>query len=111
MRLWDEQGSSWNFQHKLQLMQAEEYFSIGYFEQAKESYKNAIHAAGSHKFVNDEALACELAAGFYFETGDRASSLEHFHLAHKKYCDWGCVEKAERLLSSTMQTFAPSNLS
>jgi tetratricopeptide (TPR) repeat protein len=99
MKLWDEQGSSWNFRHKLQLMQAEEYFSTGDFQQARESYKNAIHTAGSHKFVNDEALSCELAGRFYFETDNRASSLEHFNLARKRYIDWGCVAKANRLLS------------
>jgi tetratricopeptide (TPR) repeat protein len=78
-------------------MQAEEYFSTGEFQQARESYRNAIHAAGSHKFVNDEALSSELAARFYFETGDRASALEHFNLAHKRYIDWGCVAKANKL--------------
>jgi hypothetical protein len=75
-------------------MQAEEYFSTSDFQQARESYKNAIHTAGLHKFVNDEALSCELAARFYCETGDFASSLEHFNLAHKRYCGWGCVAKA-----------------
>jgi hypothetical protein len=81
-------------------MQAEEYFSTSDFQQARESYKNAIHTAGLHKFVNDEALSCELAARFYCETGDFASSFEHFNLAHKRYCDWGCVAKANIPLSS-----------
>jgi tetratricopeptide (TPR) repeat protein len=80
-------------------MQAEEYYSTGEFQQARESYRNAIHAAGSHKFVNDEALSCEIAARFYFETGDRASALEYFNLAYKRYSDWGCDAKANRLLS------------
>jgi hypothetical protein len=86
-------------------MQAEEYFSTGDFQQARDSYRNAIHTAGSHKFVNDEALSCELAARFHFETGEFASSLEHVNLAHKKYSDWGCVAKANRLMS-----FLASNL-
>jgi tetratricopeptide (TPR) repeat protein len=86
-------------------MQAEEYYSIGEFQQAKGLYENAILTAGSHKFVNDEALACELAARFYFETGDLRTSLEHFTLAHKNYCTWGCFEKANRLFAYALETF------
>jgi hypothetical protein len=44
-------------------------------------------------------LSCELAARFYVETGDFASSLEHVNLAHKRYSEWGCVAKANRFLS------------
>jgi tetratricopeptide (TPR) repeat protein len=91
-------------------MQAEEYFSTGDFQQAKECYKNAIHTAGSHKFVNDEALSCELAARFYFETGDFASYSEHFLLAHKRYIEWGCAEKASRLFSHSLEHFASNYL-
>jgi tetratricopeptide (TPR) repeat protein len=86
-------------------MEAEEYFSIGEFQHAQEFYKRAILTARSHKFVNDEALSCELAARFYFETGDLTSSLEHFTLAHKSYCTWGAIEKGNRLFAYTLETF------
>jgi tetratricopeptide (TPR) repeat protein len=106
MKLWEEQGSSWNFQQKLQLMLAEEHYSIGNYNSAKENYNNAIHTARSHKFVNDEALSCELAARFYLETGNIPLALEHFNLAHKKYIDWGAVGKANSLFAYTSDTFA-----
>lgn len=107
MRHWAVEGSSWNFEHKLKLMEAEEQFSIGDVKRAKESYTMAIELAQCRKFINDEALACELAAKFYFETGDLSSSLEHYRFAHEKYCEWGAVGKANQLFGLINETFAP----
>ncbi|KAL3790207.1 hypothetical protein HJC23_005579 [Cyclotella cryptica] len=106
MKLWATQGSIWNFQHKQLLLEAEEHYSIGRFEDAQLSYKNAITFARSHKFVNDEALACELAAKFYWGTSSLVSSLEHFRLAHEKYIQWGALSKAGRLFASINQKFS-----
>ncbi|KAL7480034.1 hypothetical protein ACHAW6_005741, partial [Cyclotella cf. meneghiniana] len=105
MKLWAEQGSLWNFQHKFLLLEAEEQYSTASFEDAKASYINAILSAKSHKFVNDEALACELAAKFYLETGNLSSSLECFRLAHEKYHEWGAVAKANILFTLVNNTF------
>lgn len=106
MKLWAEQGSFWNFQHKLMLLEAEDHYSNGNFENAELSYKNAISSARSHKFMNDEALACELAARFYLGTGDLASSLAYFKLAHEKYICWGAFAKADRLFASINKKFS-----
>ena len=105
MKLWNEQGISWNFKHKLQLMEAEEHYSSGNLKLAKESYKNAIESSRLSRFVNDEALANELAGRFYLETGDLASSLEHFRFAHDNYGDWGAIRKASHLFEYTNNTF------
>jgi predicted ATPase len=105
MKLWNEQGISWNFKHKLQLMEAEEHYSIGNLKLAKESYRNAIESSRLSRLVNDEALANELAGRFYFETGDLASSLEHFRFAHNNYGDWGAIRKASHLFEYTNDTF------
>ena len=72
-------------------------YCCGNFEGAKETYKQAIQSAQSHKFLNDEALARELTANFYRETGDSIASMEHYTQAHKKYCDWGACSKAAKL--------------
>ena len=106
MKLWNEQGEAWNFHHKLQLMEAEEHYSSGNLDLAKESYKNAIDSSRLSRFVNDEALANELAGRFYLETGDLVSSLEHFRLAHNNYTDWGAIGKAVHLYECTTNTFA-----
>jgi tetratricopeptide (TPR) repeat protein len=106
IRLWAEQASAWNFKHKLLLMEAEVLYSYQDFEQAKELYKQAISSARSHKYINDEALSCELAAKFYFDIGDLESSLEYYKLAHEKYCLWGAGAKANQLFTRINETFA-----
>ena len=106
MKLWAEQGSSWNVKQKLLLMQAEEHYSNGNLESAQESYKQAAEYAKAHKFINDEALACELAAKFYFETCNLKCSMEHFKLAHEKYINWGAFAKAARLFAYTKEKLA-----
>ena len=108
MRIWAEHGSSWNFEHKLQLMKAEHHYCNGNFEQAKQSYTKAIASARTHKYINDEALTCELAGRFFLERDHSASSLEYLRLAHEKYFDWGAVGKANQLLNFINAKFAVS---
>ena len=106
MKLWAEQGSEWNFQQKYSLLRAEGYYSSGNLEAAKAAYNSAITFARTHKAINDEALACELAAKFYFNAGDKETSLTYFQLAHAKYGAWGSVKKASQLYEETMQSFS-----
>jgi hypothetical protein len=47
--------------------------------------------------VNEEALANELAAHFYLETGRRNKSVNYFSQAFEKYNEWGAVAKANTL--------------
>lgn len=105
-KLWTNQGSSWNFEHKLQLLEAEHSHYCGNFKQATESYEKSIASAKAHKFINDEALACELAGKFFLKEDNLNSSLEHLRLAHEKYCEWGAQGKADQLLSFINTTFA-----
>jgi hypothetical protein len=49
--------------------------------------------------------AYELAARFYLEIGNQASSLEHFRLAHETYIAWGAVGKANSLFEYIRGTF------
>ena len=38
--------------------------------------------------MHEEALACELAAYFYLETGEVEKAREYFLLAYEKYHEW-----------------------
>lgn len=105
MKIWAEQGSKWNFQHKSYLLDAEDQYSDGNIQDAQISYKNAISSATSHKFINEEALACELAANFYLDTGNTSTSLEYYTRAHAKYCEWGANAKASSLYNLIQQRF------
>ena len=80
--------SSWNIQNKLLLLQAEQCFYLDDIESAKRYYDAAILSAKEHKFVHEEALACELAGHFMLESGEGRASFPYFLLAQKKYGEW-----------------------
>ena len=79
------------------LLQAEEQFSSMNFDLAERLYDDAISSSKTHKFVNEEALANELAGHFYLETGRRNRSGHYFSQAFEKYNEWGAVAKANTL--------------
>ena len=106
LKVWSEQGCTWNFEQKLKMLEAEENYCLGDFEGAKISYQDAISAARLHKFPNDEALACELAAKFYFKIGDMATSLKHYRMSHEIYCKYGADGKADKLFTYINGKFA-----
>jgi len=82
---------------ELYLLQAEEQFCSRNFETAETLYDAAILSSKMHKFVNEEALANELAGHFYLETGRRNKSVHYFSRAFDKYNEWGAVAKASAL--------------
>ena len=79
------------------LLQAEEHFCSRNFETAETLYDAAISSSKIHKFVNEEALANELAGHFYLETGRRHRAVHYFSQAFEKYNEWGAVAKANSL--------------
>ena len=108
---WNEQGSKWNFKHKLELMEAEEAYSNGDFGSAQVLYDEAVSTAKQHKFIQDEALANELAAKFHFATGNKSISLEYFIEAHEKYYTWNAYAKVKALYSSIQEKFGGTIIS
>mmetsp|Transcript_27277 Transcript_27277/g.55696 ORF Transcript_27277/g.55696 Transcript_27277/m.55696 type:complete len:340 (-) Transcript_27277:37-1056(-) len=97
MEKWSE-TSRWNFLQKFYLLEAEEHFCNERYESAKLSYDVAIAFAAKHKFIVDEALACELAGYFALRISDHSNSLDYFKMAYEKYRDWGAHGKAATLL-------------
>ncbi|MEG4960530.1 MULTISPECIES: AAA family ATPase [unclassified Microcoleus] len=55
-----------NFQHKYDLVEAEKARVLGQNEKAMDYYERAIQGAVEHGYIQEEALANELAAKFYF---------------------------------------------
>jgi hypothetical protein len=64
---------------------------------AERLYDAAILSSKTHKFVNEEALANELAGHFYLERGKRNRSVHYFSQALEKYKEWGAVAKVNTL--------------
>jgi len=109
MKKWVE-SSQWTFENKLYLLEAEEAFCDRKFEVAEIFYENAVRSAKTHKFVHEEALACELAACFYLEVGDPEKSMEYFLLAHEKYHEWGALGKCDSLFKFVNSIFTPTSI-
>jgi len=64
-----------NHLHKYQLVQAEKARVLGQLFEAEEFYEQAIQGARENEYIQEEALAYELAVKFYLARG-RESSLE-----------------------------------
>ncbi len=64
----------------------------------------------SPRFINEEALAYELAGYFLMEVGEKDLSTSYFLRAHEKYHDWGATAKSNalyELVASSTGTAAP----
>ncbi|KAL7550489.1 hypothetical protein ACHAWF_013710 [Thalassiosira exigua] len=105
MKQWAE-ASEWNFKGKLHLLKAEENYSHGDFESASNCYEIAISTSKVHKFLNDEALACELAGYFFLEQGKEDTSFNYFMRAHEKYGEWGACAKSNDLFQFVQENIA-----
>ena len=80
------------------LLEAEKMYTMGNFDQATLLYERAIRLAHDHKFINDEAIACELAGTFFCERGLNDTKAEAL-LLHSVQCykTWGALAVARRV--------------
>ncbi len=83
-----------NYLHKWQLVEAERCRVAGRLRSAEKFYEDAIHGARDHDFINDEALAHELAGRFYLSQGKEINARMHLEQAHAKYEEWGASAKS-----------------
>ncbi|KAL7546921.1 LOW QUALITY PROTEIN: hypothetical protein ACHAWF_011795, partial [Thalassiosira exigua] len=97
MRKWSK-CNEWNFENKRLLLEAEMMHSCGQHEQASQFYQLSIISARKHKFVQEEAVACEVAAKFYYdrELHQKAHRLyAHSILCYKKWGASAIVSRVE----------------
>mmetsp|Transcript_11010 Transcript_11010/g.16564 ORF Transcript_11010/g.16564 Transcript_11010/m.16564 type:complete len:384 (-) Transcript_11010:313-1464(-) len=101
MEVWTAE-SVWNFENKLFLLQAERHYAFGEMDRAAEKYKLAQKSSKKHRFVHEEALACELAAAFHVKAGNENAIVvaELIDRAVTCYQTWGAEGKVESLLLS-----------
>jgi PAS domain S-box-containing protein len=86
-----------NHLHKYYLVEAEYARVLGNDRDAREYYDRAIDLAQEYVYVNEEAIACELAAGFYFERARFRIGSIYLHDARYAYQRWGAVAKVHAL--------------
>jgi PAS domain S-box-containing protein len=85
-----------NHQHRWELVEAERRAVLG-DRTAIDCYDRAIAGAKDNGYVQDEALANELAAKFYLDWGKDRIAQDYLHKAYYGYAYWGAAAKVKDL--------------
>ncbi|OYD91787.1 serine/threonine protein kinase [Nostoc sp. 'Peltigera membranacea cyanobiont' 213] len=101
------QNAPMNHLHKWYLVEAERHRVLGEKIAASECYDQAITLAKTHQFINEEALANELAAKFYLEWDKQRIAQEYITNAYYAYARWGAKAKVADLEGRYRQLLAP----
>ncbi|MEH1942709.1 MAG: AAA family ATPase [Nostoc sp.] len=96
-----------NFLHRYLLLSAEMARVSRNYMDAIESYDRAIAKAKENEYINEEALANELAAKFYLEWGKERIAQEYLINAYYCYTRWGAKAKVDDLEQRYPQLLAP----
>jgi len=86
-----------NHLHKFYLVEAEKHRVLGQKIEAIEMYDKAIALAKENEYINEEALAHELTAKFYWSWGKEAIAKTYMTNAYYAYMHWGAVAKVKHL--------------
>ncbi|WP_236143674.1 ATP-binding sensor histidine kinase [Nostoc sp. CMAA1605] len=82
-----------NHEHKFTLVAAQYHKILGHKSEAMEMYDRAISLAKEHGYLQEEALANELAAKFYLDWGKQRVAEEYMTEAYYSYARWGAKAK------------------
>ncbi len=86
-----------NYLHKFHLVEAEKVRVLGQFFEAEEFYERAIAGAAENEFIQEEALAYELAAKHYLARGREKIAQTYIKEAYYCYDRWGATAKVKDL--------------
>lgn len=95
-----------NHLHKYSLVEAERHRVLGENIAAMERYDQAIAQVRGTEYLNEEALADELAAKFYLAWGKEEIAQLYLQKAHSAYQRWGAERKVEHLVAKYPQFLA-----
>ncbi len=96
MELWASHAPI-NYLHKWQLIVAERYRILGQTLEAMEAYDLAIAGAKENGYIQEEALANELAAKFYLAQNRITIARAYMREARYCYTQWGATAKVQQL--------------
>jgi len=94
MQKWAELAPM-NYLHKYYLVAAELYRIQGEKYHAMDYYDQAITLAQEHGYIQEAALANELAALFYDQLGKEKLAKSYLDEAHYSYIRWGAIAKVK----------------
>ncbi|MEH2201974.1 trifunctional serine/threonine-protein kinase/ATP-binding protein/sensor histidine kinase, partial [Nostoc sp.] len=98
-----------NFQHKYELVEAEKARVLGQHEKAVDYYERAIQGANEQGYIQEEALANELAAEFHLSLGRNKIAKTYMTEAYYAYSRWGAKAKVKDLEARYPQLIVQSN--
>ena len=96
MKVWAENCPA-NYGHKFHIIEGNLAALNGESEKARKQYKLAIQLAKEHEYFLEEAIANELCAKIWNESGDEQYADVHLIDAHYAYKKWGCEPKVKQL--------------
>lgn len=99
--------SSTNFEHRCDLIRAEQQRVLGRRADAVNLYDRAITTAKANGYLQESALANELAAKFYLEWGKEKVAAGYMQDAYYAYSHWGAKAKTDQLESHYPQLLKP----
>ncbi len=94
-----------NHLHKFYLVEAEKARVLGQVVEAIDFYERAIKGARENQYLQEEALAYELAAKFYLARGMEEFAQLYMTKAHYSYVCWGAKAKVKDLEQRYPQFF------
>jgi PAS domain S-box-containing protein len=100
--------------HKFYLVEAERYRVLGENARAIDYYDRAISLAKEHDYINEEALANELAAKFYLAWGKEQVAQAYMTNTYYCYLRWGATAKMtdlKRQYPELLKRFSTGNMS
>ncbi len=100
------QHAPMNNRHKWLLVEAELARIEGRDLDAMKFFKEAVRFAGENEFLQEQALANELAARFWMGRGDNEIAGFHMNEAHYCYAGWGAKAKVRHLERTYPQLLA-----
>ena len=86
-----------NHQHKVDLVEAEKCRVLGQKAEAIELYDKAISGSNANEYIQEEALANELAAKFYLDWAKEKVAQSYMIDAYYAYSRWGAKAKVQDL--------------
>lgn len=96
MKIWADRCPE-NFEHKYLLVAAEMARMAGKEMEAIDLYDRSIASARDGEFIQNEALAAELAGNFWLSKGKAEFAKIYLKKAHYNYLIWGAQRKLEKL--------------
>ncbi len=99
-----------NYLHKFYLVEAERARVANKDKDAREYYDKAINLAQANEYLNEEALANELAGRFYLARGQTRLAGHYLREAHYTYLRWGALAKVKDLEAHYPQFMAQAEV-